>query len=771
MCAKDIMNTIKFRNWPLTLILLIGIAAIAFYIRVALPYAAVFAGQWIKLTGIDAYYYMRLVDSLVRNFPNLLSFDPYFIYPGGGYPGDIRFFAIMLAGIIRLLGGAAPSQQMVDTIAVYVPAVMGTLVIIPVYFTGRALVNRWAGLIAAAAAAILPGEFLNRSLLGFTDHHITEVFFTSFFVMFFVLALKHSRQFTYGLLKQGRFPPASRHIPYSFIAGIFMGLYLISWRGSLLFIFIVFIYFVVQFISDHLRGYSTDYLSKAAITCFSIALLIYVPVSNYKPALFSLAAVILVPVVLNIVSVVMTARKIKPVYYLVVVGGLLGLGLLGAWLITPDFLKTVAGEFSGVFSWKFDQAVEGEMRSLFFVGSVFTLDMAWSQFALALYLGLLGLAALIYRAVRRGAAELILTSVWSIVIMLAAFGLIRLGAYFSVCLAVLTGYLAGSIIEAARPQKAMVSMDKPRKKSRRTALHSRSGLGKYALGIAAAVVILVMLIPGAVIAVNQAKTPSHAPPDVWMEALDWLKANSPEPFGSPDYYYALYSDPRGAKPYAYPDTSYSVITWCDYGYWLTRVGRRMPMSNPGRAKERSAKFFISLDVEASSAMAKNWRARYVIIDNRVANPNDKFYALVGVGGKMESDFYELCWQQKEGKYVPLLVFYPEFYRAMVIRLNNFDGKEVMPVSTRVMSWQEKQMPDGQKFKEITELKDFRSYADAEAFIKGQKQGPYRVIGTDPLASPVPLEALPAYRVVYQSKETAGVGSTTQVPAIKIFEIY
>jgi len=156
------------------------------------------------------------------------------------------------------------------------------------------------------------------------------------------------------------------------------------------------------------------------------------------------------------------------------------------------------------------------------------------------------------------------------------------------------------------------------------------------------------------------------------------------------------------------------------------------------------------------------------VDGRIASPNDKFYALANLAGKKEVDYYELCWQKKEGKYVPLLVFYPEFYRTMVIRLYNFDGRQVMPQNTMVMAWQEQTMPDGQKFKEITGFKKFNGFAEAEAFISGQKGGNYRIIGTDPLVSPVPLEALDGYKPVYQSKETASAGSGP-LPVIKIFE--
>jgi len=752
-----------------TIAALVLVMAVAFWFRVALPYDTVFDGRWIKLTGIDAYFYMRLVDNLVRNFPLAIDFDPYYIYPGGGYPGDIRFFAFIIAGIVKLFGGASPAQQTVDAIAVWVPAVMGVLIVIPVFFIARALAGRWAGLVAAAAAAVLPGEFLNRTILGFTDHHITELFFTGFFVLFFLLALQHSRRFSYKLLREGRFPPLSRHIPYSFIAGIFMGLYLISWRGSLMFLFLVFVFFIVQFISDHLRGFPTDYLSKVAVTCFLIALLIFVPFSRDKAALLSLAAVMLTPILLNALSTVMVSRGMKPVYYAVAVGVLLGLGLLGVWLILPDFLNYIGYVFNSVFSSKSGITVEGESRPLFFPGDVFSLEVAWTQFGLVLYTGLAGLIVLIYRAVRRGAPELVFTAVWSLLIMVSAFAMVRFSAYLSVCLAVLTGYLAGIVIQAVyagggRP------VERSGKKKRKAAPPAGVNGSRLALATVAVAVILAMLVPGACLAADQAKNPSHTPSDAWMEALDWLRVSSPEPFGDADYYYDLYSDPRAGKAYVYPDTFYSVVAWCDYGYWLTRAGRRVPVNNPGTEKARAAVFFTAQEVEASSVMTKQWRARYVIVDSRIANPNDKFYALAGLSGKQESDYYELCWQQKEGKYVPLLVFYPEYYRTMVVRLFNFDGKAVTPAFTTVMAWQERQMPDGRKFREIMELKKFRSQAEAEAFIQNQKQGDYSIIGMDPLASPVTLEELAAYSPAYQSKELGSVGSPVQLPAIKIFEI-
>ena len=223
------------------------------------------------------------------------------------------------------------------------------------------------------------------------------------------------------------------------------------------------------------------------------------------------------------------------------------------------------------------------------------------------------------------------------------------------------------------------------------------------------------------------------------------------------------------KAYDYPDSAYGVAVWGDYGYWVTRIGHRVPVSNPGVTGSPGEQiYFTAQDNATAAGKMAGWGAKYVIVDGRIASPNDKFYALANLSGQKEADFYELCWQKKEGKYVPLLVFYPEFYRTMVIRLYNFDGKQVLPQNTMAMAWQEQAMPDGQKFKEITGLKRFSTYAEARAFISGQKGGNYRIIGTDPLSSPVPLEGLDGYRLAYQSSETAGAGSSP-VPVIKIFE--
>ncbi|MCX5997753.1 MAG: oligosaccharyl transferase, archaeosortase A system-associated [Chloroflexi bacterium] len=743
---------------------------------IALPYATIFDGQWIKFSGVDSYYYMRIVDNMLANFPQLMKFDPYAIYPGGSAIGGAPvFFAYILAGTIKLLGGAAPPQQTADAIAAFVPAVMGALLVIPVFFIGRALANRWAGLVAALLLALMPGQLLSRTLLGAADHHVAELFFTSFFMLFFILAIQHGRRFTYDLLRKGQFPPTSRHVPYSFIAGIFLGLYLVTWQGALMLVLILFIYFIVQFISDHLRGFPTDYLSKTAITCFLISLLIFLPVSRDKMTLLALAVIMLMPIALNIVSTIMISYKISRFYFVAATAALLIAGGLAAWLFFPTIFASATGYLYSFFSWRSEQNVVGEMKSLFFPGNLFTLETAWSEFALSLYTGLAGLALLVYQCAKKGEPGHIFTAVWSLLWLFFSFGMVRFAAYFSVCLALLTGYVAGSVIYALWPRRDGQAKIKPVKKNKRTAEQTqRLPAGRMTLLIILILALAAAMVPSAAGAIGLAKGDLSTPPSAWMEALQWMRKNTPEPFGSEDYYYRLYLTPAAGKAYDYPSSAYGVAVWSDYGYWVTRIGHRIPTSNPGsypiygNYPNSEANYFLSAENSDSGKRISQWGAKYVIVDGRIASPNDKFYALANLSGKNEADYYELCWQKKDGKYVPLLVFYPDFYRTTVIRLYNFDGKLVAPQNTMVMAWQEQALPDGQKFKEIIGFKKFNAYDEAQAFISSQKSGNYRIIGTDPLSSPVPLEQLDGYKLVYQTNEKASAGSSP-LPVIKIFE--
>ncbi|MFH0914341.1 MAG: STT3 domain-containing protein, partial [Chloroflexota bacterium] len=208
--------------------------ALALFLRVYLPYDKIFTPDGIRFAGVDAYYHIRLVDNLVQHFPQRITFDPYTSFPYGAGVIWAPFFDWLLGGIIWLVSLGKPTQHTVDLVGVYFPTVLAALVTIPVFFIGRLLANnRWAGVLAAGLVAIMPGEYMGRSILGFTDHHVAEALFSTVAMLFLLLAVKSAaeREWSFRDLWRGGWKSHRRPLVYSFLAGVFLGIYFLTWTG------------------------------------------------------------------------------------------------------------------------------------------------------------------------------------------------------------------------------------------------------------------------------------------------------------------------------------------------------------------------------------------------------------------------------------------------------------------------------------------------------------------------------------------------------------
>jgi len=748
---------------------------VALYLRVALPYDQVFVGGWIKFTGVDAYFFMRIVDNLVHNFPHLNSFDPYILYPGGGGPGSITFFAYFLAGITWLVGLGSPTQHTVDIVGVYFPAVLGALTVIPVYFIGKALFSRWAGVIAAGLIAIFPGEFLGRSLLGFTDYHVAEVLFTTITMLFLILAVKSATQsgMTFKHVKSWDWGILSKPLIYSLLAGIFLGIYFLTWQGALFFVFIIFVYLVLQFIIDHLKSRATDYLCFVSTITFIVALLVFLPVSPDRMSLASLIIAIIIPIALAVLSYLMASRNVKPIIY---PAALLGLGLVSLAIfniINPSLLRAIIGSLS-IFTWPIGTTVL-EMQPLLFPGGNFSLAVAWGNFTTSFFLCFISIGILVYFIIKRGETDKTLFIIWSLVMLAATLSMRRFAYYFVVNVALLAGYLSWLILEfsgfrekAAEPAEALRETKKQAKQKRRGG--SRPAASWVNRGLGVIVVFFLVLFPNIGGAINTASHPVYAPSDAWCESLSWLKDNTPDPFGNPHFYYELYQPPPLGERYNYPQTAYGVTAWWDYGYWITRIGHRIPTASPGTGHSRwEAAIFTAQDEASTNAILDSWGSKYVLVDNAIAMPMGKFHALATLSGSSTEKFFDIYYQRQDNMLEPVILFYPEYYRSMVVRLYNFDGKQVVPSSSIVISFEERVSRDGQPYKEITSAKSFPSYEGAEAYVSSQKSGNYRIVNSDPFASPVPLQALEHYKLVYSSKGSKMMPGGGLISEVKVFE--
>lgn len=881
--------------------LLIGLLIAVFFLtalsfRTFLPYDQVFVGDWIKFTSNDAYYHMRLVDILVYNFPNITRFDPFFIYPEGIRVIGIHFFDWILSAVIWIAGLGAPTQHTVDVIGVYFPAVLGALVVIPVYFIGKALFNKWAGVLAAALVAMLPGEFLGRSILGFTDHHVAESLFSTVTVLFLILAIKEAgqKQLTFSHLIQSDRKVIVRPLVYSLLAGIFLGLYLIIWIGGLLFVFIFSLYLIFQFIIDQLRHKSSDHLGIVGFISFLVALIIFL--LDSPPWSFSVAMVmaVFVPPVLSGVSLLISRRRLKPIYYPValVVIGIVFIAVF--YVIAPYRLTNILSNFSLFNPAGATATTTLEMQPFLSPQGSFSTLVAWGNFTTNFFLtkpwpipgfGLVSFIILIYLFIKRRSDEkhLLLFFVWTLVILVATLAQRRFAYYLVVNIAVLSAYISWQIIWLAglrklvtspeeKPEKEYRALEAPRKRDyyeilgiARGASHKeiraafrklsaeyhadqnrtpeteerfkeitrayevlsnpgkrvdydrarheiserkktksqkeRQGITIHYINVILAIIVVFFFVFFWNITKSRevASEARFAPTDAWEEALSWMRGNTPDPFGDPDAYYRLYQPPPAGENFTYPRSAYGVVSWWDYGYWVTRTARRLPITNPSQASEPItlvAKILLSkeasltqtiqkiVEEEALSQVTQNKTEEekfvaeeiqritkeldksYTIIDYTMTT--SKFWAILTWAGQEQSNYIGVYYMPYQGKLIPIQVFYPEYYRSMCVRLYNFDGKAITEGKPMVFAYDEKVNSAGDRYRQITDFQEFSSYKEALNYVESKGAANHVIVGANPFISPIPLDMVPDYKLLYSSKSGILHQDAGMIPEVKIF---
>jgi oligosaccharyl transferase (archaeosortase A-associated) len=755
---------------------------VALYFRIVLPYDQVFSGNWIKTTGVDGWYHMRLVDNLAHHFPHRITFDPYTFYPHGSTVIWPPFYGWLIAGTVWLVSLGSPTQHIIDVVGAYVPAILGALTIIPVYFIGKELFNRWVGVLSAGLIAIISGEFLGRSTLGYTDHHAAEALFTTVAILFLILAVKAAKQgqLSFSHVKRRDWAALKKPLIYSLLTGLFLGVYLLTWVGGLLFVFLIFAYFIIQLIVDHLRNQSTDYLAIISVPLFLVSAAISLPIvsrMSWLGPLFlpSFVIAVLTPVALVMLSRLMSARHLAVAYYPLV---LLGLGLAGLavfYIIDPSLVKSMVARF-GIFAPSGSALTILEVQPLLFPGGNFSLSAAWVEFTTGFFLSFISLAILIYLIIKRGEADKTLLVVWSLVMLLATLGQRRFAYYFAVNVALLTGYLSWRVLQffefketAAEPGKTAGKKAKKRVKAKKAEKASFRITGKKVfMAFGVVIIFFSVYFPNIGLAISNAKAAPFAPSDAWCESLSWLKENTPDPFGNPDFYYQLYQPPPQGEDYKYPESAYGVMAWWDYGHWITRIAHRIPVCNPfQQGVSQAARFFTAQDEASADEIMAKLGARYVIIDSDTAT--GKLQAAATWAGLSPENLTEVYYVLQGDSLVPVWVFYPDYYRSITARLYNFDGEKVSPASCTVILYEERKSSGGVLYKEITGHWSFSTYEAAVDYISKQQSGDYEIVGTDPFMSPVPLEGLEHYKLVYSSETSTMQPDVGMMPAVKIFE--
>ena len=394
-------------------------------LRILPPFHQIFTDLGVKFAMNDAYYHMRLIDNLVYNFPHFSYYDPYFVFPGTTVIGGAHFFDWLVASIVWLVGLGSPTQVTIDVVGVYLPPIMAALVVVPVYFIGKSVFNKWVGLTGAGLVAILPGEFLGRSILGAADHHVAEVLFSMTAIMFFVLAIKSVST------KWARI--------FTILSGLFLGIYLLTWLGGLLFILIISLFLIVQIINNHLRGVSSTRIAIITATMFAITLLMNYSGTLPKEVLLFLGLSTILPIVLATLSWFMLKQKWHQIAFLstIIVSGILFLVAVN-WLY-PSF----TGYLSMFLPSGSTATTTLELQPMLFPQGQFTWSLLWGNFTTTAVLAPIALATLVVVVINnKGKDEVkLILVIWSVVMIALMLNQRRYAYYAVVNMSLLSGYL------------------------------------------------------------------------------------------------------------------------------------------------------------------------------------------------------------------------------------------------------------------------------------------------------------------------------------------
>ena len=351
----------------------------------------------------------------------------------------------------------------------------------------------------------------------------------------------------------------------------------------------------------------------------------------------------------------------------------------------------------------------------------------------------------------------------------ATLGQNRFGYYLAVNLALLTGW-AGSLTFASASSSGS-GPAVPRPARRRQEATPAAPFRRWWQAGAVAAFLGVAVAPNLARAVAIASTDLGLPHG-WHVSLDWLRRNTPEPFADPDYYFARYTPRQTARP------AYTIMSWWDYGYEIIRVARRVPSSNPTQAGAgMAARFFTATSETEANAILDARSSRYVLVDGelpllpRTARDHfhGKFQNLTEWAAKPASQFYEVMLvTTPRGERTRLILFYPDYYRTMAVRLYVFGGQAATPKdSTWVVTYADHERPDGKREREVVETARFATYEAAAAHLAKPGASRRVLVSPNPRLPCVPVEALTTFRLLHDSPDTDA--RLTQLPSVRIFE--
>lgn len=621
----------------------------AFYVRAVPPRPIVYPAPGdMRFFDTDPYYHLRHTRYAVAHYPHIQRWDPG-LYPAGLPALYAGLYDLSMATAAMVIGLGHPTEDQVDTVAAWTAPVLGAATFIAIYWAVAGAAGPWAGAVAALLLLLYPGTFLQRSLLGYPDHHVAEVLLGILTAGGLIRCLKDRR--TDG--RRAWWRPAVLH-------ALPMSLFLFTWFGAPIYLLLI---GATVFLTVNVAILTNDAprLLARNIARYGLGMLVvFLPLALLAPwllmkaSLFSklVGSIIIIAVGLPVYLLAVEAALSRipariagiPARLLAVV---LSLGLaIAAFYLALEFVADAQYLIDQVFVVKSYLVKEQ--------GDVTLKGFLWLGGAPALIALLAVPMVLVLVALRRDTAALLPAVLISTAVVwlwyhthdygyaagpfldvLAALVIVRIGQAISVPL---VRVLGGAVLAAAIGGPAVAAIvAKP---------DSGNSIVMPAIPLQQSMARLMLLNDG------------------WVQALRWMREHTP-PLAVP------LDAPTEEAGYHHPIGNYGVLAFWDFGHYINAIAFR-PVLASGGISAGVARWFLTIGEEAGEAALKgDWLAptdeiKYIIADGQTAG--DFVLAAIEMIQATRADYLQDFKQVNlKGARVRLWV-YSDLYRKSMINL-------------------------------------------------------------------------------------------------------
>ncbi|GAB7095456.1 oligosaccharyl transferase, archaeosortase A system-associated [Halolamina litorea] len=791
-------------------------AAWMFWVRMQ-SYSNFLQNGEVYFSGNDAWYHLRQTMYSVENFPGVMPFDIWTGFPVGRFAGQFGTLYDQLIALAALVVGlGSPSDALVGKALLVAPPVFGALAVVPVYLLGKRFGNRLGGLFGVGLLALIPGGFLQRTLVGAADHNAAEPFFMALAMVGLfgaVAAAKRTMpvwEVVYEELVENRSPETIREpLIWSVFAGVLVGLFLWVWPPAVFLVGIFGLFAALAITSSVFHGDTAEPITFATVVSmttaavFSILIIDTVGFGTTAHSLLQPLAAIAVAVgaaFLAWLARYWEQEDIEITYYPAAVVGIAAVLSLLLSVVASGLFGSITGNLLQIVGFSASAGTRTISEAQPFISqnsiSQYGLNSASErivfEYGLTFFSGLLGVVLMHIRPLLRDGSQrayqylggsalaiglifltplpsiigdlfgvngqligLLVVSaliagatfiaryeptdllfvVWAAFITSMAFTQVRFNYYLAIVVVVANAYLFARVLDYLDFDAALSTTDVEARTVGLAAVPVVIGLllFDYALiavvlaaGLLAAAVAFVdefeghqvltvaavlLLIAAPVLAVpitlggTQTSAGTNTATSVqvgnstgpgavlaWQPTFDWMQNNTPEEgnlggAGNADEmeYYGKYDR---VDDYDYPDGAYGVMSWWDYGHWITTGAERIPNANPFQQGATNAANYLLAPNETRAQQVLDARAgegeetRYVMVDYQMASVTDKFSAPVTFYddenvsyGDFATGVYQLNETPQGQVYAEQFsqVYHQRYYESLMVRLYRYHG--------------------------------------------------------------------------------------------------